>query len=163
MDMKLKRNLKGYTLIEILVVISIVMIVFSLGVAGFRDFSRRQSISKMAKQMTADLRSMQQYASIGQKPTGYTCHVLDGYSFYRVSSTNYLIRANCTNTPGGAVAHTVKDVTLSDNITFTSTNQTILFKVIGQGTNLTVDNQIRLTHQSGQTVDLIIGVGGDIK
>ena len=47
-------NSKGYTLIEILVVISIMAILFTVGFAGYRDFSRRQVLLGAVNQIQGD-------------------------------------------------------------------------------------------------------------
>lgn len=154
---------KGYTLIELLVGISIVSIIFGIGFAGYRDFSRRQALTGVSKQFKADLRLIQQLALTGQKPTGVSCDTLNSYTFSRTSASTYNLIANCVSSLGVVSSPIYKTVNLGTDITYTSTNPTFRFKVLGQGTNLTANNVITLTHTSGTQAILTIGIGGDVR
>lgn len=157
------QNFKGYTLVELLVGLSIISIVFGVGFAGYRDFSRRQALTGVSKQLKADLRLIQQLALTGQKPNGVSCDTLNSYTFSRTSASTYNLVANCVNTLGVVSSPVYKSVNLGSTITFTSTNALFSFKVLGQGTNLTSPNVIILTHSSGNTNTMTVGIGGDIK
>jgi prepilin-type N-terminal cleavage/methylation domain-containing protein len=128
----------GYTLVEVLVVLSIMAVLFASGYSNYRDFSRRQAITNTSKSLQADLRLAQQTALSGNLPTDSACNGvnrLEGYLFNVVSATTYEIKAKCT----GGTAAPVKTVTLTPGITiavpFPAPNP-ILFKVLGQGTNI---------------------------
>jgi prepilin-type N-terminal cleavage/methylation domain-containing protein len=161
------RRLKGYTLIEILVGLTIIAILFFVGYVNFRDFSRRQAISGAGKLLQGDLRIAQQLALSGQKPTDANCagtNNLNGYFFeISLSRTEYKIYASCS---AGASAEITKTVTLPSGVTasYPSPNP-ILFKVLGQGTNLTNESAtITLTQDAtANTFVVTIGVGGDIR
>lgn len=155
----MKRSFKGYTLVELLIGLSIIGIIFSVGLAGYREFSRRQALTGVSKQLKADLRLAQQLALTGQKPDGVSCDTLDGYLFSRVDSNTYQILADCS----GVSPHIYKEVDLGSNITITSTNATVTFKVLGQGTDLVASNTLTLTHSSGNQNIMTIGIGGDVK
>lgn len=161
--MKTANSFKGYTLIELLVGITIVSVIFGVGLAGYRDFSRRQALTGVTKQIKADLRVIQQLAITGQKPDGVSCETLNSYTFLRTSSSTYDLVANCVSGAGVASSPVYKSVDLGTDITFTSTNPSFLFKVLGQGTNLVADNTITITHVSGTQSTIVIGVGGDIR
>lgn len=127
-----KKKNSGYTLVEVLVGLSIIGMLFGLGFVSFRDFSRRQEISGFAKSMMGDLRLAQGMALAGQKPSTGTCNTLDDYSFKIISSSQYQISADCDGTPVVS-----KTVTLPIDLTvaFPSVNP-IKFKVLGSGTNI---------------------------
>lgn len=168
----LRKNLvklqPGYTLIEILVALSIAGILFTSGFASFRDFSRRQLLAGSLRSLKGDLRLAQGYAFIGKKPPGGNCDdpsLLDGYRFFVFSSTRYIIRAYCSP-PGGQID--VKVVDLPSDVTIANAPPNpinpITFKSLGEGTNLSVDTIIRLTQTStGKTADVIVTQGGEIK
>ena len=158
--MKTAKNFKGYTLIELLVGLSIIAIIFSVGLAGYREFSRRQALTGVSKQLKADLRLAQQLALTGQKPEDVSCNTLDGYIFSRVSASSYRLLADCA---GIATPYVYKEVDLGTDITLTSTNTNFTFKVLGQGTDLTAINTITLTHTSGNQNSMVIGIGGDVR
>jgi prepilin-type N-terminal cleavage/methylation domain-containing protein len=167
-QMQNKKINSGYTLIELLVGLMIVGILFSMGYANFRDFTRRQTLLDVTKKMEADLRSAQQMALSGQVPNTPNCtgtNRLQGYNFRVVSANNYEIRASCT---GGVAPTAIKNVILPPSVSFANpfpNPNPILFKVLGNGTNIGNSNaRIRL-RQTGNTniVTLTISAGGQIQ
>ncbi len=154
---------KGYTLIEILITLTIIGLIFSFGYVSFRDFSQRQALTGVARSIKGDLRLAQELALSGNKPTP-SCdspNLLNGYYFRRNSNTNYTIEANCT---GGAPSQ-VKTVNMPVDIVLTSFSvNPILFKILGEGTNITGSATITLTQtSSGNTRVITISQGGEIK
>lgn len=156
-------NKKGYTLIEILVALTIVGLIFGIGYVNFRDFSRRQALTGTARSVMGDLRLAQEQALAGKKPTLAACNspnLLNGYDFRVTGSSSYQLEANCS---GGSVV--TKSVTLPPGITSsTPSPNPITFKILGQGTNLTAEATITLT-QTGSSNTRIVTVspGGEIK
>jgi len=153
----------GYTLVEILVALTIIGLLFSFGFVSFRDFSRRQAVADAAKMIQGDLRLAQGDAMTGQKPNGCTT-TLDSYSFKIVNATSpseYSVEANCGGEP-----FPVKDVILSSDITLTVQGPNPLkFKVLGQGTNITsVDWVLTLTQVGTENAKSVtVTLGGEIK
>lgn len=148
---------KGYTLIELLVGVSIVAILFGVGFVSYREFSRRQSLTGVTKQLVGDLRLAQQLALTGQKPTGQTCTTLIGYMISRTSSTSYNLTADCSNDD-----FLIKTVDMPADTTISAGSVT--FKVLGQGTSLSSPLTYTVTNtQAGTLGTVTIGIGGDIK
>ena len=131
-----KFEVHGFTLIEILVSMTIIGFLFSFGYASFRDFSRRQALAGVVKQVQGDLRLAQQKALSGEKPSACvtpTVRTLDAYNFYRSAANAYIIRADCS---GLTTAVNVKSVTLPAGVVISAPSPNpIKFKVLGQGTN----------------------------
>ncbi len=160
---KFKYRMSGYTLIEVLVVMTIIGILFSVGYASYRSFSRRQTLLGIAKQVEGDLRLAQQMSLSGEKPAGCTSS-LDGIQFgLTLSASSYEIKAVCGATP------LIKSYTLPDGISFDvagfQPNPTV-FKVLGQGTNIPNGSiaRIKITQQStNNSVTISINSGGSIK
>lgn len=156
---------KGYTLIEILVGLTIIAILFAIGYVNFRDFARRQAIAGAAKLLQGDIRLAQQQALSGQKPDDPKCkdpNILNGYFFDITSDTEYKVYASCS---GGNVAPT-KDVILPTGLTITSTLNPVLFKVLGDGTNIPQGQAsfIKMTQAvTGNTISITITRGGDVQ
>lgn len=155
---------RGYTLIEILVVLTIIGILFSVGYVGYRDFSRRQSLAGAAKIVQGDLRKAQQNALSGIKPQSAAClgaNTLDGYFFRVTSASTYEIGAACS---GGNVVTDTVSVTESISISTPSPNP-IIFKVLGTGTNIpSGDASVTLTQgATNDTLTILIGSGGDVR
>ncbi|QQG41394.1 MAG: prepilin-type N-terminal cleavage/methylation domain-containing protein [Candidatus Woesebacteria bacterium] len=160
-----KSKVSGYTLIEVLVGLTIIGMLFGFGFASFRDFSRRQAVSGIAKVIQGDLRLAQQQALSGQKPLDAKCNPpnsLGGYIFTVNSSSQYSVAANCT---GGSVV--VKTVDLPSGMTLsTPAPNPIEFKVLGHGTNLVSGAESTITvSQVGISNTFVITItsSGEIK
>jgi prepilin-type N-terminal cleavage/methylation domain-containing protein len=155
----------GYTLIEILIALTIVGLIFGIGYVNFRDFSRRQALAGTVRKIKGDLRVAQENATSGQKPADPNCvgptnPLLDGYNFTVPSEPHtYVIQAVCS---GGTVD--VKTIQVSSDIDISMSQNPILFKILGQGTNIVTLASITLT-QTGTNSPAVITVssGGEIK
>jgi len=156
-------NEKGYTLLEILVALTIVGIIFSIGYVGFRSFSQRQEMQSVARNIRGDLRLAQGQALAGKKPPGVNCDspaTLDGFNFSVDSATTYSINAVCS---GGLIE--TKSVSMPSGITITpGAVNPIVFKIIGNGTNITGQVVINIT-QTGttNTASITVTEGGEIQ
>ena len=164
MNFKVK-NSAGYTLIEILVAITIVGLLFGVGYANFRGFSQRQAVLNAGKLIQGDLRLAQQMALGGQKPDNVMCdspNTLNGYNFKVYSTSEYKIEADCS---GGSVA--TKEVTLSPDVLLsTPVPNPISFKVLGNGTNIpSSENAILVLSQvgTGSSFTITLTSGGQIQ
>ncbi len=164
-DLKPKKS--GFTLIEILVSMTIIGFLFSFGYASFRDFSRRQALAGVVKQVQGDLRLAQQKALSGEKPSGCTTlpvKTLNGYNFYRSAENVYIIQADCS---GLAAAVPVKSVTLPSGIKISAPSPNpIKFKALGQGTNIVSGESATITITQdavSNSQDVIVTAGGEIK
>lgn len=152
---------RGFTLIEILVTLTIMGLLFGFGFAGFRDFSRRQAVASAGRMVIGDLRLAQQKSLSGEKPSGCTGSLLR-YDFNRVAGgLSYQIIAVCS---GG---NNTVNINLPSGISISSfTPNPISFKILGRGTNVPVgtDAAISLT-QTGtvNTMTITVNSGGEIK
>jgi len=152
------RRSSGYTLIEILVGLTIIGILFSVGYVGFREFSRRQQLSGVIKEIKGDLRLAQARALSGQIE-GCTS-TLGGFTFDILDTKTYEIKAVCSGSPAS------KTVSVPGNITISSTIDPILFKVLGEGTNIPEGSQAEITFtqtETGTTAKVYVSHAGEIK
>lgn len=161
----LKLKVSGYTLIEILVGLTIVGLLFGFGFVSFRDFSRRQALGGAAKIIQGDLRLAQQQALSGKKPNDAKCNSpnsLNAFSFQVNSVSQYTINADCT---GGLVQ--VKTTNLAGGIMLsTPSPNPVKFKVLGQGTNIPGGSSVALTLTQAGTANIFtvtISSSGEIK
>ncbi|MDO8504061.1 MAG: prepilin-type N-terminal cleavage/methylation domain-containing protein [bacterium] len=146
---------RGYTLIELMVALTIAALLFLVGYASYREFIRRQALDNTYKELKSDLKLAQQLALSGEKPSSCT-GALFGYQV-AFAQDSYTVSASC----GGMVQ--VRTRSLSPGITLSGAN-TILYKVIGEGTTLTGDISITLTQTStGRTKVLEITKEGTLK
>lgn len=145
----------GYTLIEILIALTIIGLIFGIGYVSFRDFARRQALSGTVRSLKGDLRLAQEEALTGKKPNDalkkcvdpldVTKPLLNGYNFTVVNGSTYTIEAACS---GGNIE--VKRVTLSSDMVISAPNPNpILFKILGQGTNIGVTSAVVSITQAG--------------
>ena len=155
----------GYTLVEILVGLTIIGLLFGFGFVNFRDFSRRSALSGAIKSVQGDLRVAQQAALSGQKPKNPFCddpNILNSYNFMVYSVSEYKLEAVCS---GGVVS--TKDVILpSDVLIANPVPNPIQFKVLGQGTNIPTgsDATITLTQiGTNNTASTKVSTGGEIR
>ena len=158
-------NLLGYTLIEILVAITIMTLLFLTGFASYREFSRRQELVSAVRQAQGDIRQAQENAIASKKPAG--CSVLDGYHFTVVPPDSYQISWVCGGSPG--VEKTVPlptGITISGLSPDLTPSNSILFKTLGQGTNIPGGGETSFTLTQanyGKTATITITAGGEIK
>lgn len=146
---------RGYTLIELMVALTIAALLFLVGYSSYREFVRRQALDNTYKELKSDLKLTQQLALSGEKPSSCTGSLF-GYEV-AFAQDSYTVSASC----GGMVQ--VRTRLLSGGITLSGAN-TILYKIIGEGTTLTGDISITLTQAStGRTKILEITKEGTLK
>ncbi|KKT66212.1 MAG: Methylation site containing protein [Candidatus Woesebacteria bacterium GW2011_GWC2_45_9] len=158
-----RKHNAAYTLIEILVALTIVGLIFGIGYVNFRDFARRQALAGTARSVMGDSRLAQGQALAGKKPASVFCdppNRLNGYNFRVNSTSSYQIEAACS---GGNVV--TKSATLPADISIsTPFPNPILFKILGEGTNLSADATIILTQTgTSNTRSITVTQGGEIK
>ena len=160
----------GFTLIELLVTISLIGILFTVGIASYIDFSRRQVVFQAARKIVQDLRLTQSLAANNQKPQLQSqeldpdCVTLDGYTFNFSADNSYTISANCSGPTynkeikGGSILPP-PDLNLSGL-------PWVKFKVLRQAMECSSGsgNPCELTVQdsSGHKKIIIVGSGGAI-
>lgn len=154
------KDKSGFTLVEIIVAISITLIIATIGIASFTELNRRQIIDQTTKKILADIRLAQNMAISQQKPETGTCIKFNGYNFNLNTTTKiYSIDADCTPTCSGCTSYktvTVSGIILSgfSKITFGRANVPV--KTTG-GSSLVVSSSV-----SSITRTITIGQGGDI-
>lgn len=86
----------GFTLIEMLVTITVAMLVIGGGLVAYLSFNERQNIIAASNQLQLVLRTAQTKARIGDRPS--SCDHLQSYSvLIRAGSNQLKTLANCAN------------------------------------------------------------------
>ncbi len=157
----MKSHAAAYTLIEVLVALSIISTIFVVGYIAFREFARRQALLGAVRGVHADLRLAQEQAFAGNKPVG--CNTLSGYAFTALDSSTYKVEAVCSNN-----SFLIKTRTLSSGIIFQPMPAVnpVIFKILGQGTNIVSGSRINLIllqEATGNQSILSINWTGEIK
>lgn len=151
---------RGFTIIEILVVIGIISLVFVVGVTQYREYSRRQALENVVKDTVSKIREVQNRANAGYKPNSANCddEVLNGiqysisggsYTIYAKCDSNLVIIQNPTNFPAG--------------YTFTASPTSVTFLPVGKGTDLAGNMTITITdNDSGSYGSIVVSQTGKI-
>lgn len=158
---------KGFTLIEVLIVIVILGIIMGVGAVQFREFSKRQALVSAKRQLLADIRSAQADAINGRKPAACTGTLL-GYGFRVVqgSPAEYEIFARCS-TGASSQDYEIIDGRLPVGISITSPAvNPVIFKPLSHGTNLAEGTWVTVDITNtdiGLTDSLVIRASGEIR
>ena len=128
----------GFSLIELLVSITLLSILAGVGVAGYRLSVRKQTMDAAYSQVTGLLRQAQANAQSGKKINCAT--TLAGWQV-RFNATSVVLEESCASTYSVSIFELPLGVTLT---TLPSPNPT-LFRVLNRGTNVPSLTDIGLT------------------
>lgn len=111
-------NSKGYTLVELLVVIIITAIIATMGFSAYRIARDKQEIRSAGETVEGILREAQKASNVGERDCAAP---IDGnpLQFYRVtmSGNSITVQAFCQLTSGTPILTTLEDVTFSSGAT----------------------------------------------
>lgn len=132
----MKKTSFGFTLVEVLVTLTIMGVIFGLGIANYGKFNQSRQLDKATQDLITNLRVAQSRANNGENnctdPGLSTCSspcVLDGYRF-SLASDRYTYYAECEK---GDKKGLTTVIVLTNGITVGSNS--FLFKVLGLGTD----------------------------
>ncbi len=150
------RDTRGFTLLELLVVVSILVMIFGVAIASFNSFNRRSRLQQAALNFKSALRFAQTRAISAEKPSG-GCTTFVGMRVAFPGAGSYTIDHECTE---GTVG-TVETTTLPSGITFVSIPTAFTFQTLPRLTTLVSDQTIRMTN-TVETYAIRIATNGDI-
>lgn len=159
---------KGFTLIEVLIVIVILGIIMGIGSVRFRDFARRQSVITAKRQILADVRSVQSDAVSGRKPEACT-GTLQGHGIRITGTTGparYELFARCSSGVASQDYMTKQAELVSDITITTPSVNPILFKPLAEGTNIPAGASATININNagaGVSESLVIRASGEIR
>lgn len=143
----------GFSLIELLISISIIaMLVYGV-ISGYERYSVRQKLQQTSQNFINDLRFAENQALSGVKPSG--CTILTGYQVSFTQNT-YTTRAKCS--PEGLVG-TISSVSLPTGLTFDPVPSSIIFGVLTGGISSSVSIYLKyasFTYQVNVDVSSIV-------
>ena len=153
-----KACVRGFTIIELLITISIMGLLLTLGLVYYQDFNRRQILNQAAKNLSSNLRLAQSRALSGEKPQDW-CNAEDetlvGYKLEFSSETEYQLLAVCSSSE----FQITKFVKLPNSIV--GPNGTgVLFKVLARGAEAETNF---LLQGFGQEKKVVVELSGNIK
>lgn len=160
----MNKTTPGYTLIELLVGLTIIGLLFGFGYITYRDFARRQSVASASKKIVGDLRLTQALASSGKKPDENVCNspnILEGYRI-DFDASGYSVSAVCS---AGEIEVNSYQISPDLSLAPPSPNP-IIFNVLENGTNIEdgTEAEIVITQAGTEnTKSITVATTGDIK
>lgn len=112
----------GFSLIELLIVISITLVIFSLGIASFNQFNKRERVRQSALSLKASLRLAQSKALSAEKPKS-DCTTYQGVQV-SFTASSYTLQHVCD--PEGAAGEATTS-TFTPGVTFETTPTTFTY------------------------------------
>lgn len=153
---------RGFTLIEILVAISLLVILGGAGLVGYRQAARRQAVDGAAEKVVGALRQAQANAASGVKDT-VACgsRQLTGWRV-TFAANSYTIEGVCGAVTFGSKSEGYSREVVGIGVTPLPSANPMLFKVLNQGTNIPVSTNVTVAGY-GLTKVITVTASGDIK
>lgn len=147
---------RGFTFIELLVSVSILLLLAGLLVAGYNGFNSSQQVTQAAATVRNNLRAIRTAASSGVKPVG--CDTLVGYMVNFSDNSSYASSVICSS---GAVQNgsIISSYSLPNGIHFVPVPQTIIFYPIDRGASIAESIVIK---GSSKTETISVSISGII-
>lgn len=120
---------------ELLVVMSIMVMLFVGGYTSYREYVRRQILANAADELKVNLAQARQKAHSGEKSID-CAGTFQGYKV-TFSESSYTYGPSCTTSDPPANSSANKTINLPTGVTLSSTRNSVIFKAIAQGTDLT--------------------------
>lgn len=149
---------KAFTLIELIVVITVILVLVSSAIVSFNTYNDRQRVRQAIQTLKSDLRYAQSKAISGQKPA-LDCEIFEGYEIKFPDETSYTIQPICS----GLVAYPgpVNTVSLPGGVTTSPVPNPIQFNSLSRGV-ITTSHTITFIGRSSFTNSLTITDSGVI-
>jgi len=155
--MRFRSSQLGFTLIEIMVAITILALLFGTGMVAYLKFNDNQTVIVTGQQVQLMLRTAQKKARVGDKPSG--CSILQGYQLTGSTVPYAVIQLDAVCGPSGATLVHSDAYTLPNKVTLQNAIS-IKFKVLTGGTDQ--PGNVVVTGSNGTTYTFAVGSGGDI-
>jgi len=146
----------GFTLIELMVTITVLMIMSGLSLSAYLKFNNGQNIQNDSRQLIAEINRVRTLSSTLQYPTG--CSGLTGYRIRNTSSTKIQVTAEC------AVPIVYDEVTILKTSEFTQNFDVTFLPGSGYLEDTSSDVAVPIRDNSDNTLvkTITIGVYGTV-
>ncbi|SRR4030042_6579661 len=140
---------RGYTLLELLIVIVTMVLVSTVGMASYRSFQRRKVLDGSALKVQSDLRLAQEMSLSGKKPSACASYTaIDYIQLLRTSNSRYVIQVRCNHE---ATSVDIKSYDLNpqfQGVTFNPLFSNIIFNPLGRGIKMATEPTVITLFQS---------------
>lgn len=159
--LRLLRDTTGFTMTEVMVVISLVAIMSGIGYSGFTSWRKKEQLRAAAYQLSGDLAEYRQRAIEKHVSYGFT-FTASGYTIF-VDSNN-----NCVQDEDEATMKQVTVEKIPTPITLTRDPNPLLFRWDVRGLPRTPANalamgSVRFSNEEGDYRDVIISSLGSVR
>jgi len=159
-DGKFRTGVEGFTLIEMIVAITLMMILLGVTISGYASYNSKQNIKQAALNLKSNLRTARTNAMSGKKPL--ECTVEETLIGYEVSFTtsSYTITPRCSVTD--SIAEGVLSVQLPPGIEFSEIPSTFTYSPLTQGVSGILPTTIVFTDGTNLVTLAIDPTSGDV-
>lgn len=159
-------NSAGFTLLELIIVFTVIAILSTIGIASFVDYSRVQVVQSATSDLESTINMAKSRALSQTKPFGCESQVLQGYEvdLDTVNNPNsYTIWAVCSDSLVNPFSSTTNKIVLPTSISFDiskTTTLSIFFPIIKGGVRGAGNIVLKGYNQSRW---ICVGPGGIVK
>ncbi len=155
------RKQTGFTLIELMVVMSITAILSGTGFIAFGEIQQQQLLKKTVKQIRIGLNEAKVKAFYGTKPASCTNGKFEGSRFVtNADGKSYSVSILCSDADNSEV---INQTQLDSGVTLTP-NTSITFNSLNQGTDLPLSGAtLTVTVGSDKTAFITVTPTGEIE
>jgi prepilin-type N-terminal cleavage/methylation domain-containing protein len=159
------KSRNGYTLIEILISLTILSILFLGGYTAYREYIRRQIVQNTSQEIKSNLALVRQKALSGDSAEACTQvgsnNNLLGYQITFLA-TSYSVKPVCTSIAASQSYTVTYTLPQSVSLTTSGISGSLQYNTVS-GTNLSANATITLRHLSGGTKVLTISPNGVVQ
>lgn len=168
---------KGFTLIEIVVAVSLMTAMSGVMMAQYNQYNRRQTIESVTDRMAQVFTEAKVNALSGKKDcyvcggTDYQCNNQNDNPLlgWRVQinppgvTRGYRIQGICTDISGAEVPFMIREQQFPDNVDISTLSETeVTFYPLNGGTDLNESLYVTVTGNSGETSEFMVSQGGEV-
>jgi len=155
---------RGFTFIELIVVIGIILVITGVVVVNYNSYNDRQRVVQSIANLKSDLRFAQTQAQGGKRPTSNPCDDFVGYSV-TLNTGSYTISPSCLDTVDGNPYTYTESLTRSfmPGVSMTvpsSIPYQFLYYPLTRGTSLTDILTVTLENISGYEKSVTVSTSG---
>jgi len=126
----MRKSCSGFTVVELLIILSLIALLFALGVSQYNRFNRSQALVKAKGELVSNLRLAQSKAMTAEKPAGCGENELEGHRLEFINNHSYKLVAVCNCVDCPEVKATIN---FPSSVIKQSGPDGIFFKVLNRG------------------------------